>query len=91
MVDDASDCMTSLIVARAMSPLLSVTVDLTDILVPKASRESRLQWLNYVANPEEFGRGQVLQTRMRAHLVVVSTPVLDHDLRFNPIAKPLRR
>ncbi len=36
----------------------------------------------------EGGGRQIAQARMRSHLVIVAPPVLDHDLRFRPRAKP---
>jgi hypothetical protein len=39
--------------------------------------------------PVEFYGCHVLQTRMRSHLVVMATPVLDQDSGFLPRSEPL--
>jgi len=38
--------------------------------------------------PTKLAGRLVVQARMGAHLVVVHTPVLDNDLRLDPITKP---
>ena len=41
--------------------------------------------------PTKLAGRLVVQARMRPHLVVVHAPVLDDDLRLDPIAKPFCR